>query len=195
MLDLDLLQERQRSVRPPVRRRGAGGDRPHAHADAAGQRSSAAGGAARNSSWRLPESGLDQAKRVAVALSRKIAGTVTECESARIQLTTSIGITIAMPGEEDSRPVLARADAALYRAKADGRNCIRVVLADPDEGSTYHAAPPAAPLPRSARSQSSRTAGSLPGPGRRATDFAGAGRPESTDSSGADEARVRAILV
>ena len=141
----------------------------------------------------LPESGLDQAKRVAVTLSRKIAGTVTECESARIQLTTSVGITIALPGEEDLEAVLARADAALYRAKADGRNCIRVVLANPDEGSTF--APPT-PLPfRDRRDPEQPDRRQYRGPGRRATDFAGAGRPESTDVSGVDEARVRAILV
>jgi diguanylate cyclase (GGDEF)-like protein len=142
----------------------------------------------------LPESGLDQAKRVAVTLSRKIAGTVTECESARIQLTTSVGITIALPGEEDLEAVLARADAALYRAKADGRNCIRVVLANPDEGSMTFAPPP--PLPfRDRRDPEQPDRRQYRGPGRRATDFAGAGRPESTDVSGVDEARVRAILV
>src|SRR5436189_169598 len=43
----------------------------------------------------LPESGLDQARRVAVALARRIATTVTEYDSARIQLTTSVGVTIA----------------------------------------------------------------------------------------------------
>jgi diguanylate cyclase (GGDEF)-like protein len=140
----------------------------------------------------LPESGLDQAKRVAVTLSRKIAGTVTECESARIQLTTSVGITIALPGEEDLEAVLARADAALYRAKADGRNCIRVVLANPDEGSMAFAPPP---LPfRDRRDPEQPDRRQYRGPGRRATDFAGPGRPESTDVSGVDEARVRAIL-
>src|ERR1700704_715238 len=76
----------------------------------------------------LRESGLERAMRVAVPLARRIAGTVTEYDSARIQLTTSIGITIAAAGEEDPDPVLARADAALYRAKTDGRNCIRVML-------------------------------------------------------------------
>jgi diguanylate cyclase (GGDEF)-like protein len=140
----------------------------------------------------LPESGLDQAKRVAVTLSRKIAGTVTECESARIQLTTSVGITIALPGEEDMEAVLARADAALYRAKADGRNCIRVVLANPDEGSMAFAP---SPLPfRDRRDPEQPDRRQYRGPGRRATDFAGPGRPESTDVSGVDEARVRAIL-
>ena len=61
----------------------------------------------------LPESGLDQAKRVAVTLARRIASTVTQWDSARIQMTASIGITIAPPGEEDIEALLARADAGL----------------------------------------------------------------------------------
>src|SRR2546423_12233062 len=78
----------------------------------------------------LPESGGDAARRVAMTLARRIAMTVTEYDSARIQLTASIGVTIATPGEDDPDSVVARADAALYRAKADGRNCIRIMLQD-----------------------------------------------------------------
>src|SRR4029077_15892350 len=105
------------------------------------------------------------------ALSKKIAGTVTECESARIQLTTSIGITIAMPGEEDVDAVLARADAALYRAKADGRNCIRVVLADHDDPSTDSAPrrPSGARPFRIERNRNQPDRPQPPGPGRRST--------------------------
>lgn len=145
----------------------------------------------------LPESGLDQARRVAAALSRKIAGTVTECDAARIQLTTSIGITIAMPGEEDVDSVLARADAALYRAKADGRNCIRVVLADLDDGSSGSSEARRSPgtLPfRDRRDPSQLDRRHPPGPGRRATDAPRSKRASATDSSAADVARVRATL-
>ncbi len=142
----------------------------------------------------LPESGLDQAKRVAVTLARRIAGTVTEYDSARIQLTTSVGITIALPGEEDLDAVLSRADAALYRAKADGRNCIRVVLANPDDGSMTLAPPP--PLPfRDRRNPDQPDRRQHRSPGRRVTDMAHAGRRGPTDASGADEARVRATPV
>jgi diguanylate cyclase (GGDEF)-like protein len=144
----------------------------------------------------LPESGLDQAKRVAAALSKKIASTVTECEAARIQLTTSIGITIAMPGEEDVDAVLARADAALYRAKADGRNCIRVVLADLDDGSSDSAArrPPGALPFRDRRDPNQPDRRQPPGPGRRSTDFPKNRRSSPTDLLEADVARVRATL-
>jgi hypothetical protein len=145
----------------------------------------------------LPESGLDQAKRVAAALSKKIASTVTECESARIQLTTSIGITIAMPGEEDVDAVLARADAALYRAKADGRNCIRVVLADHDDGSSDSAArrPPGGALPfRDRRDPNQPDRRQPPGPGRRSTDFPKDRRSSPMDFLEVDVAQVRATL-
>jgi hypothetical protein len=139
----------------------------------------------------LPESGLDQAKRVALTLARRIAATVTEYDSARIQLTTSVGITIALPGEEDLEAVLARADAALYRAKADGRNCIRVVLANPDHASA--AAPPSAPLPfRDRRDPEQPDRRQYRGPGRRATDFVRSDRTRPTDVAAAGEARVRA---
>ena len=144
----------------------------------------------------LPESGLDQAKRVAAALSKKIAGTVTESESARIQLTASIGITIAMPGEEDVDGVLARADAALYRAKADGRNCVRVVLADHDDGSSDSTPRrPSGALPfRDRRDPNQPDRRQPPGPGRRSTDFAKDRRSSPTDVLDADVARVRATL-
>jgi len=142
----------------------------------------------------LPESGLDQAKRVALTLARRIAGTITEYDSARIQVTTSVGITIALPGEEDIEAVLARADAALYRAKADGRNCIRVVLAHPDEGSIAAAPPPALPF-RERRNPEQPDRRQYRGPGRRATDFARSDRPRPTDVAvvrAAGEARGRA---
>lgn len=139
----------------------------------------------------LPESGLDQAKRVALTLARRIAATVTEYDSARIQLTTSVGITIALPGEEDIEAVLARADAALYRAKADGRNCIRVVLANPDEGS--RGAAPSPPLPfRDRRDPDQPDRRQYRGPGRRATDFVRSDRTRPTDIAAVGEGRVRA---
>jgi diguanylate cyclase (GGDEF)-like protein len=142
----------------------------------------------------LPESGLEQAKRVAVALARRIAGTVTEYDSARIQLTTSIGITIACPGEEDPEPALARADAALYRAKTDGRNCIRIMLPDTEAVAATPAAtgsPAALPF-RDRRDPHRRDRRQHPGPGRRATDFVHAGRLPTADTSAVDDSQGHA---
>ena len=41
-------------------------------------------------------------------------------------VTASFGVATALPSELDPTPLIARADEALYRAKRDGRNCIRV---------------------------------------------------------------------
>lgn len=41
-----------------------------------------------------------------------------------IPVTASFGLTLVTPGEIDATAIIARADAALYRAKANGRNCI-----------------------------------------------------------------------
>ena len=49
--------------------------------------------------------------------------------SACVPMTVSVGVAVAESIEEAADAVLARADAALYRAKAAGRD--RVVLAEP----------------------------------------------------------------
>jgi diguanylate cyclase (GGDEF)-like protein len=41
-----------------------------------------------------------------------------------VRVTASFGVTPVTPGELDTTAIIARADAALYRAKANGRNCI-----------------------------------------------------------------------
>ena len=42
-----------------------------------------------------------------------------------VRFTVSIGISELYPGEETPTPLIARADAALYLAKQEGRNCVR----------------------------------------------------------------------
>ena len=46
-------------------------------------------------------------------------------------VTASFGLTEIVPGEGDIKAILSRADAALYLAKQEGRNCVRVL--EPDE--------------------------------------------------------------
>jgi PleD family two-component response regulator len=41
-------------------------------------------------------------------------------------MSASFGVMAALPDEVDTPGLIARADAALYRAKSDGRNCARV---------------------------------------------------------------------
>ena len=126
----------------------------------------------------LPETGLDQAKRVAAALARRVAETVTDWNNTRLQITTSIGVTIALPGDVDVEGIIARADAAMYRAKADGRSCIRVVLPHA-HAQGHHPQPDAslaspAPLPfRERRNPVKADRRQYPGPGRRSTDIVG----------------------
>jgi len=43
-----------------------------------------------------------------------------------LTVTASFGLAQTMPGEVNVQAVIARADQALYRAKDDGRNCVRI---------------------------------------------------------------------
>lgn len=52
-----------------------------------------------------------------------------------VRMTASFGLTAVTPGEVDATAIIARADAALYRAKASGRNCV-CVAADPEPALT-----------------------------------------------------------
>ncbi|HWB33069.1 MAG TPA: GGDEF domain-containing protein [Acidobacteriaceae bacterium] len=56
-------------------------------------------------------------------------------------LTLSIGLTEAT-AEDNAVTLIARADKALYQAKADGRNCRRVVVASDETAMDEHAQPP-----------------------------------------------------
>lgn len=76
----------------------------------------------------LPETPLAGAQRVAETLRREIEKYVIPWNEQDIRITASFGVTAVAPGEVDPLAVVARADAALYRAKQQGRNC--VVLAD-----------------------------------------------------------------
>ena len=74
----------------------------------------------------LPDTPLDGAKRVAESLRRHLARKAIKRPEGSIFVTASIGVSAALSGELDAKALLARADAAMYRAKRDGRNCVRV---------------------------------------------------------------------
>lgn len=78
----------------------------------------------------LPESTIDRARAAAESLRQRIANAAAREGSHTVRTTTSIGITIARPGETDIARLLGRADAALYQAKNEGRNRIMAVLGD-----------------------------------------------------------------
>ena len=76
----------------------------------------------------LPETPLEGAKRVADTLRRELADTPVPWKAETVKVTASFGVTTAMPSEIDSHALIGRADAALYRAKDQGRNCVRLSI-------------------------------------------------------------------
>ena len=67
----------------------------------------------------LPETSLDEARIVAERIRTEV-----ESSLARPGYTVSIGVASSGPDDTTVDAVLSRADAALYRAKAAGRNCV-----------------------------------------------------------------------
>jgi diguanylate cyclase (GGDEF)-like protein len=73
----------------------------------------------------LPDTPLAGARRVAETLRRELEENPVRWNDAAVAVTASFGIAAVTPGEVDPSLVIGRADAALYRAKDEGRNCIR----------------------------------------------------------------------
>jgi diguanylate cyclase (GGDEF)-like protein len=74
----------------------------------------------------LPETPIEGAKQVAEGLRRALGELHIEWKSERVNVTASFGVTAALPAELDINAFFGRADAALYRAKEDGRDCVRM---------------------------------------------------------------------
>jgi len=76
----------------------------------------------------LPETPLEGAKRVADTLRRELADMPINWKGEIVPVTASFGVSVALPAEIDGKALIARADAALYRAKDQGRNCVRLSM-------------------------------------------------------------------
>lgn len=76
----------------------------------------------------LPGSGPEGALEFAERLREEIAASPVEDGQGGIPISASIGVAVFDPADPTPDRILARADAALYRAKAGGRN--RVEVAD-----------------------------------------------------------------
>ena len=74
----------------------------------------------------LPHTDLDGALRLGARLREVVRSADPR---ACVPMTVSVGVAVANSADEPADAVIARADAALYRAKAAGRD--QVVLADP----------------------------------------------------------------
>lgn len=74
----------------------------------------------------MPETDRAQARLVCERLRERVAGAPIPLPSGvALEVTLSTGIAL-LAGEEASERLISRADSALYDAKAEGRNCVRL---------------------------------------------------------------------
>lgn len=78
----------------------------------------------------LPGAGLRAASELAERLRAALDGSSVLLHGHRIRVTTSIGIAIGEGGAANFEQLVSSADRALYRAKSDGRNCVRHIAAE-----------------------------------------------------------------
>jgi diguanylate cyclase (GGDEF)-like protein len=74
----------------------------------------------------LPETPMTGARRVAETLRREVAERPVPWAGEALTITASFGLAQADRGDVSVQALIGRADHALYRAKEDGRNCVRV---------------------------------------------------------------------
>lgn len=75
----------------------------------------------------LPETGLEQAVRVADRVRERMsAHRFTGGRRLRLRLTASFGVACFPTHAQSPQQLVARADAAMYEAKAAGKNCVRL---------------------------------------------------------------------
>lgn len=76
----------------------------------------------------LPQTNEADAKAVADRIREFMRTIRVNCGESDIEVTTSCGVAMRLP-DENADQWIARADEALYRAKAGGRNCTRIFAA------------------------------------------------------------------
>jgi diguanylate cyclase (GGDEF)-like protein len=83
----------------------------------------------------LPRTDGREGMECAERLRRRIEGRGFIESAPELRITASFGVSPAVEGDDPER-LLARADAALYGARREGRNCSRQLVADgsPDSG-------------------------------------------------------------
>jgi diguanylate cyclase (GGDEF)-like protein len=85
----------------------------------------------------LPETNISGALHIAEKLRDRLASTPIALPSGNIQVTFTAGVAQLIGSDTSFSSIMGRADKALYRGKAAGRNC--VVVAEPHGMPTpYH---------------------------------------------------------
>ena len=74
----------------------------------------------------MPDSSPKASAAVADRIRSQIEATVVHTENGPVRATVSAGIAIRSPEPETLQALLSRADAALYEAKASGRNRVQI---------------------------------------------------------------------
>lgn len=80
----------------------------------------------------LPETTLDDAMLLAQRILRKVRENTVKTDAGDVKYTTSIGLAKLWQDDTHADQLLARADAALYRAKKNGRDRVVAQQADGD---------------------------------------------------------------
>lgn len=76
----------------------------------------------------LPGADAAMAMQIAERLRAGVQDQVIGTRTGEIRVTISIGITLTGGGDDDVDSILRRSDSAMYQAKNEGRNCIRMLL-------------------------------------------------------------------
>ena len=117
----------------------------------------------------LPDTPLSGASKVAESVRRAAESQSFVCGDREVWMTVSCGVATAKAGDVDLAGLIARADAAMYQAKAAGRNRVQV------DGLGRHPVPAralvwAGPLADQDRRHPDRADRRVIRPGRRRTD-------------------------
>jgi diguanylate cyclase (GGDEF)-like protein len=73
----------------------------------------------------FPDTDLDRAHAIGERLRERVREALAQIDGVQVNATVSVGIAVAR-AEDDPTSLVARADAALYRAKSAGRNVVCV---------------------------------------------------------------------
>jgi len=77
----------------------------------------------------LPSAGSERATMIGERIRNAVALNEVDCGGLRIAVTISIGVATGGETDCDLQALAEMADRALYRAKSEGRNCVREALA------------------------------------------------------------------